>query len=64
MLNKKSIGSKKGRLFYTQFLFELPKIETGNYLISPAVADGTQETHTMLTWINSAISTSCRAPWL
>lgn len=43
----------KGEIILASFEFVFPCIETGNYLLSPAVAVGTQETPVILTWLNS-----------
>lgn len=53
-LNQKTYNVEKDEILYTSFLFDFPHIETGNYLISPAIAVGTQETPVILTWLNSA----------
>ena len=47
-----------------EFEFIMPIIAAGEYSISPAIADGTQENHVQLCWVNDAMiftvhSTSC-----
>ena len=47
-----------------EFEFVMPIIAAGEYSISPAIADGTQENHVQLCWVNDAMifnvhSTSC-----
>ena len=47
-----------------EFEFVMPIIAAGEYSISPAIADGTQESHVQLCWVNDAMifnvhSTSC-----
>ena len=48
----KVIRGKKGQIIEVVFQFELPRIMKGNYLVSAAVAQGTQEEHVMLTWLH------------
>jgi hypothetical protein len=36
------------------FEFVWPALNSGNYLIEPAVADGTQDSHEMLDWLQCA----------
>lgn len=52
--SKKVYSTKAGQILAVGFKFVFPKIETGNYLISPAIAIGSQETPLIITWINSA----------
>ena len=47
-----------------EFEFVMPRIAAGEYSVSPAIADGTQENHVQLCWVNDAMiftvhSTSC-----
>ena len=47
-----------------EFEFVMPIIAAGEYSVSPAIADGTQENHVQLCWVNDAMiftvhSTSC-----
>ena len=41
-----------------KFTFEIqwPSIAPGNYLFEPAIADGTQDSHEMLDWVQCAYS--------
>lgn len=39
-----------------KFKFKLPKIQKGQYLLSPAVAQGVQDNHIMLTWLQNVTS--------
>lgn len=53
-----------GESFYAEFEFLMPIIAPGEYSISPAIADGTQENHVQLLWLNDAMlftvhSSSC-----
>lgn len=48
----KVIGGKKDEVIEAVFQFELPRIMKGNYILSSAVAQGTQEEHIMLTWLH------------
>lgn len=51
---KETYNVQVGDQMITSFKFTFPKIETGNYLISPAIAIGTQEVPVIITWLNSA----------
>lgn len=42
----------KGHYYYVNFSFKFPNIGNGKYLFSFAIADGTQEDHTQLQWID------------
>jgi lipopolysaccharide transport system ATP-binding protein len=53
-----------GQTVVAEFEFVMPIIAVGEYSISPAIADGTQENHVQLCWVNDAMifavhSTSC-----
>ncbi len=48
----KVIRGKQGQIIEVEFDFKLPRLMRGNYLISAAVAKGTQEKHIMLTWLH------------
>lgn len=48
----KVIRGNKGEIIEVIFEFELPRIMKGNYLVSAAVAQGTQRHHVMLTWLH------------
>lgn len=43
---------KKGEVSEIIFHYKLPKIMKGTYLVSAALAQGTQEKHIMLTWLH------------
>lgn len=49
-MQKKSISrAKKGSVYEVSFKFELPRFHKGEYLVTPAIAAGTQENHVVLT---------------
>lgn len=48
----KVMCGKKGEVIEVIFQFTLPRIMKGNYIVSSAVAQGTQEEHVMLTWLH------------
>lgn len=48
----KVIKARKGQYIEVIFQFTLPRIMKGEYLISAAVAQGTQDEHIMLTWLH------------
>lgn len=45
----------KGKKFSGLFEFRMPILPAGEYVISAAVADGTQESHEMCEWIHDAL---------
>ncbi len=45
----------KGQISEIIFKYRLPRIMKGTYLVSAAVAQGTQEKHIMLTWLHGAL---------
>lgn len=47
---------KQGDYLETFFEFTMPELPNGQYIISPAIAQGTQSSHVILTWLNGAIS--------
>lgn len=54
MKDKKVLESEKGDIIEAVFRIKLPKIAKGEYLISPAIAQGSQDNHVMLTWVHNA----------
>jgi lipopolysaccharide transport system ATP-binding protein len=52
----KLIRVKKHHKFFASFQFRLPVLPSGDYSISPAVAEGTQENHVQHHWIHDAIA--------
>jgi lipopolysaccharide transport system ATP-binding protein len=46
---------KKGSDFGAEFHFSMPILPNGDYSISPAIAEGTQENHIQHSWIHDAI---------
>ncbi len=44
-----------GRTITARFEFRFPILPSGKYSISPAIADGTQESHNQLKWIHDAM---------
>lgn len=55
MQTKKTIKCKKNEFIEVVFSFKLPKIMSGDYLISPAIAEGIQENHIMLIWAHKLL---------
>lgn len=47
---------KPGQLLHTTFQFQMPRLPVGDYSITIAVADGTQEMHVQHQWIFDAIT--------
>lgn len=52
---KKVIPAKAGDIMEIVFSCTIPKLMTGEYLLSPAVAKGNQSNHIMLTWLHNAL---------
>ncbi len=52
----KGLAVKKGDIIETTFTFTAPRLKSGQYEISPAVAMGTQENHVNLTWLRGVLS--------
>lgn len=52
MNTKKVISINAGEAVETTFSFNMPRIAQGEYLISLAVARGTQDSHVTLTWLH------------
>jgi len=52
--SKTNFSALKGEIVEAVFKFNLPKIMKGEYLLSPAIAIGTQKSHVMLTWLTNA----------
>lgn len=48
----KVIQGNRGQIIEVEFKFKLPRIMKGQYLMSAAVAKGTQDQHIMLTWLH------------
>ncbi|HHX60832.1 MAG TPA: ABC transporter ATP-binding protein [Epulopiscium sp.] len=49
----KSINVVNGDIIEVVFDIVLPKLSKGEYLISPAIAQGVQDNHVMLTWVHN-----------
>lgn len=49
---QETISAKKGQVIEIVYDFCLPRILKGTYLVSTAVAQGTQESHEILTWMH------------
>lgn len=45
----------KGQISEIVFQYKLPRIMKGTYVVSVALAQGTQENHVMLTWLHGAL---------
>lgn len=48
----KTVELEPGMIYEAKFKFKLPRIMKGTYLMAAAVADGTQKSHRMLTWLH------------
>lgn len=56
ILGKSLQFAKSDKLYHVVFSFKLPKIQDGVYLVSPAVASGTQECHQIIAWNHNSLS--------
>ncbi|WP_020559762.1 ABC transporter ATP-binding protein [Thiofilum flexile] len=45
----------KNEVFIAQFIFRLPILPSGEYTVSPAIAEGTQENHVQHHWVHDAL---------
>jgi lipopolysaccharide transport system ATP-binding protein len=45
----------KNENFVAEFSFKFPILPVGDYMISPAIADGEQDNHTQLHWLHDAL---------
>lgn len=53
MENSVNFNARKGEVIEIIFEFKLPRIMKGDYLLSPAIAQGTQDNHVTLTWLTN-----------
>lgn len=44
-----------GQLLYAEFTFSMPRLAAGNYSITVAIANGTQEVHVQHHWVHDAV---------
>ncbi len=51
--NEYTISAKKGEIIEAKIKVLLPKLLKGQYLISPAIAKGTQLNHKIITWLHN-----------
>ena len=58
----KRIEGHKGDIMESVLRFRLPSFQKGDYLVSPAIARGTQLQHTMLTWLHNASAVRIENP--
>ena len=55
------VGIRNGATLVTRFEFRLPVLPTGDYTISPAMAEGTQDEHVQLHWLHDALTLKVHA---
>ena len=53
--DKKVIKGEKNQIIEVVFRYQLPRIMKGTYMVSAAVAKGTQERNIMLTWLHGVL---------
>ena len=53
---KKEISLEKNKTYIFKIHFKLPNLTNGEYVISPAIAEGTQENHIQHHWVHNAFS--------
>jgi len=56
MYNKPLHRSQKGEQFFFEFVFKVPKIAPGEYVVDIALAEGTQINHIQLCWVNAGLT--------
>lgn len=49
------LACRKGAAVHAIFHFDMPRLATGDYTVTAALADGTQEEHVMHHWIHDAL---------
>lgn len=54
--SQKGCACKPGQILRTKFQFQMPRLPVGDYSITIAIADGTQEDHVQHQWIFDAIT--------
>jgi ABC-type polysaccharide/polyol phosphate transport system ATPase subunit len=54
--NKVIKRTSKEKYYNVIFEFELPKIQKGEYIFSPAIAQGTQDEHMVVDWVQGAMN--------
>lgn len=60
--NTSQIGEfKRDQIKIIMFEFKVPHFGNGRYLLSPAIAEGTQQNHIQLHWVNDAIEISMQS---
>lgn len=59
---QKVFHAKKGMIIEIAYEYYLPKIMKGEYVISTAVASGTQENHIMKTWLHGVMNVQVNNP--
>ncbi len=52
----KPLQVKEGDTFSAKFSFAMPVLPQGNYTITVAIADGTQDEHTQCCWVHDALA--------
>ncbi len=62
MKDLSNFNAEKGETLEVTFNFMLPKIMKGDYLLSPAIAQGTQDSHVTLTWLTNVYKIEVRNP--
>ncbi len=55
------VGIRNGATLVTRFEFRLPVLPTGDYTISSAMAEGTQDEHVQLHWLHDALTLKVHA---
>jgi ABC-type polysaccharide/polyol phosphate transport system ATPase subunit len=64
VLDKNISNLEEGNVVVVSFLFDLPKIASGNYSFACAVAEGDAVDYTMLDWVDHALVIQCRTEGL
>lgn len=59
---QKVFNGKKGTVVEIAYDYHLPKIMKGEYVVSTAIASGTQENHIMKTWLHGVMNVQVNNP--
>jgi lipopolysaccharide transport system ATP-binding protein len=54
--------ASEGDAFRAKFLFEMPRLQQGDYFVTIGVASGTQENHVVQAWLHEALMFKSRGP--
>ncbi|MGH8147763.1 MAG: ABC transporter ATP-binding protein [Rhodanobacteraceae bacterium] len=59
---ERGFSASEGEMFRVKFLFEMPRLQHGDYFVTVGVASGTQETHVVQAWLHEALMFKSNGP--